>query len=874
MAKLYPPRIEGTLPAFYGTTLVVPFSMNRAVGASEVKNLVLKMKKVNTNEVILTKTADYFSVMGNSSATFLFTAEEIANILRIGQFYRVQLAFVDQADIIGYFSTIGVIKYTGMPEVTLVGLNRAITNMHTYDYVGKYEQILDPTEKLYSSRLCLYNSNGGLVYDSGEMMHSVLNDTIPSQALELFQFNQDLEFNQVYKLRLTMTTINGLVISSPYYKVMQRENTDMVFDETRMLKVKVESNFDEGHTTISLEPREESKEIITGTFLLSRTEAVLPYKWEKIQNFLVKGDKIKEMRFTDYTVEQGKTYIYSIQQYNNYNVYSGRILSNEVYVDFEDVFILDGERQLKVRFNPRVSSMKNSVLETKVNTIGSKYPFITRNGRVNYKEFVLSGLVSYQMDDNATFIDWKKLNLDTIHTNLTSDNIYAERIFKLEVLDWLNNGKPKILKTTTEGNYIVRIMGVTMAPNDTVGRMLHTFNCTASEIAPFEYDYLVKHNFIALQDLDKTITRWKTINFSERIPNGDGGYIIEYKTGELLTHPVQSIRLTDMIPGSKFYVNLQEFYIGSTGAYYAKTETPIQSFKLPEDAKYSGSMIIEYQDILSTSFDDIRNMVMEEIPAQQFIGNSNTRSKDFNLIDEINDVKTKIVNIPEIRFTKRKIQKIYVRYDEVDQERGPTRLNKYYINGYSTSPEYLVKLYPNKDLEPLSLYEIYYSAVDFNIVDVEGVLKYERNGEIIDQSAHVFYDPYHDILHQYIGTISTNLNQFLVEINGENIDLTETEERIIKGVEPITSIRMGYGVIADMTYYRQTMEYSFEYEHEVVAPLRKKYDRLLAQLQNCIVDYKPGAQNPENLLIEVKSAYADLIAALEVAIEEKYTQGG
>jgi hypothetical protein len=119
---------------------------------------------------------------------------------------------------------------------------------------------------------------------------------------------------------------------------------------------------------------------------------------------------LPEELWKDYTVEQGKTYIYSIQQYNNSGVYSGRILSNEIYVNFEDMFLLDGKRQLKIRFNPKVSSMKNNVLETKTNTIGSRYPFITRNGHVNHKEFALSGLVSYQMDKSATFIDWKKLS--------------------------------------------------------------------------------------------------------------------------------------------------------------------------------------------------------------------------------------------------------------------------------------------------------------------------------------------------------------------------------------------------------------------------------------------------------------------------------
>ena len=34
--KLYPPNIEGTIPAFYGTVLTVPFSMNKAVSKRDV----------------------------------------------------------------------------------------------------------------------------------------------------------------------------------------------------------------------------------------------------------------------------------------------------------------------------------------------------------------------------------------------------------------------------------------------------------------------------------------------------------------------------------------------------------------------------------------------------------------------------------------------------------------------------------------------------------------------------------------------------------------------------------------------------------------------------------------------------------------------
>ena len=100
---------------------------------------------------------------------------------------------------------------------------------------------------------------------------------------------------------------------------------------------------------------------------------------------------------------------------------SNRTFSNTVFCDFEDAFLFDGEKQLKIRFNPKVSSFKTTRLENKTDTIGSRYPFIFRNGVVGYKEFPIAGLISYKMDDNELFIHHK----DDIDI-LLSD--YAERL--------------------------------------------------------------------------------------------------------------------------------------------------------------------------------------------------------------------------------------------------------------------------------------------------------------------------------------------------------------------------------------------------------------------------------------------------------------
>ena len=60
----------------------------------------------------------------------------------------------------------------------------------------------------------------------------------------------------------------------------------------------------------------------------------------------------------------------------------------------------------------------------------------------------------------------KDIEFKSSNTDLISENIRLERQFKLEVLDWLTNGEPKLFKSPNEGNYIVRLLNVSLTPND------------------------------------------------------------------------------------------------------------------------------------------------------------------------------------------------------------------------------------------------------------------------------------------------------------------------------------------------------------------------------------------------------------------------
>lgn len=159
--------------------------------------------------------------------------------------------------------------------------------------------------------------------------------------------------------------------------------------------------------------------------------------------------------------------------YLRIDVEQGQIINN-IMVDFEDMFLCDKEKILRIQFNPKISSVKTVIEEQKLHTLGSQYPFFFRNGNISYKELPISGLISTQADPQHLF-----MNFDD-----EADLFYKERQYKFAVENWLNNGEIKYLKTPSEGNYWVRLMNISLSPMEQLGRRLHTFSATAYEVSP------------------------------------------------------------------------------------------------------------------------------------------------------------------------------------------------------------------------------------------------------------------------------------------------------------------------------------------------------------------------------------------------------
>lgn len=465
----YAPFIADTIPAFTDDGIIIPFEHNPAVNINNITGYSLWIKQLNSypiQQLTYSKT--------NSTNPLVFGIEGIG--LELGNYYKFQLAYIDSEGT-GPYSTVAIGRYIGVaPTLELIGLDNT-------NFYGICEgKMTHDIENLYSYRFKLLNSDNIIIQDTGEQLYDNLR-----QLPQIFESEYDTEDG--YKIEYSITTINGYQKSITQSITVPTESDCPAYLTLGQKLSGVNANG--YYTAINngyLEIKINNNSALTDKQFIIERRRKGEYRWEK----LVLVTYSDTLLLKDLTLEQGVSYEYSIKEKIDEYKYSKRNITDSISIDFEDIYLSDNERQLKIRFDPKVSSLKNTILESKTDTIGSPYPFFFRNGTVKYKEIPISGLISYQMDEDNMFTDNKP---QTTLSWMTGENVAAEREFKLEVLEWLSNGKPKLFRSPTEGNYMIRLMNVSLSPNDTLSRTIHSFSATGYEISPIDIQSLVqKHN--------------------------------------------------------------------------------------------------------------------------------------------------------------------------------------------------------------------------------------------------------------------------------------------------------------------------------------------------------------------------------------------
>jgi hypothetical protein len=354
---------------------------------------------------------------------------------------------------------------------------------------GEYDDITDSTEILKSYTIQLIKDN------------TILSESTVSTIDNINEINTTLDLSNVsygnYTIKITCLTTNNYEAIYEY----DIQIIDYKYDTEDVLtigKVTTDADQELGINYITAQIKNTAIGNQGGMAIIRRASNRTNFTdWELFySSIILKNGSFSITNMPDYTIESMTGYKYVIQYINSSGEpYRPCYLStdtpaNDIIVnEFYGAILLDSEYKVGLSYNFKISQRTPTVSRTKVDTLGGKYPIFTQNARTKYHQYTISGLISTQ---DIMPIAEKSSILGAEMSAVTSANEYADWLYEREYRDileeWLNNGKPKLFKSMTEGNLIVILDSITLSPNDTLGRRLYSFNATMYEVADHDLD--------------------------------------------------------------------------------------------------------------------------------------------------------------------------------------------------------------------------------------------------------------------------------------------------------------------------------------------------------------------------------------------------
>lgn len=391
-------------------------------------------------------------------------------------------------------------------------------------------QVLKIPEDIKSYKVTFYDEAKTLLEDSGILYP-------PSSNLRAIDYKSKTEFEpkRFYSMNIEITTTS-------FYTFVETFNfsvAEKAFDD--LLIGYVEEDRDNGLVKIHIGPNSEydsSRFEDEMLVYIRRTDSKSNFKvWEDVYSVIFDPESPEQNVYTldweDNTVEAGVWYKYGIEYLSSetggirsnifildcennidssdsvmdQNESNNTEIKSQIMVTMEDVFLVgkDGQ-QLRISYDNTLDSMKYTQYVSKIDTIGSKYPFIRQNSETCYRVFTIGGLISF-LSNEENFLFLKDSDLfgnESIcdlyldyndKNNVTLYNDYTkERLFREKVMEFLIKDDVKLYRSTTEGNVLVKLMDVNFTPKQELGRYIYSFSATAVECGDCSIENYAKYN--------------------------------------------------------------------------------------------------------------------------------------------------------------------------------------------------------------------------------------------------------------------------------------------------------------------------------------------------------------------------------------------
>lgn len=205
----------------------------------------------------------------------------------------------------------------------------------------------------------------------------------------------------------------------------------------------------------------------------TNTEWSLVAQWDYDKNY-------NTYSIIDRFVENGKTYEYAIVPVAD-TVMGDMVRSETIKVNYQGTFISDIDHNYAMNVNFKFGDMKYNKNTSVQGTLSGQYPIATQ-GRQNYRT------------GTATFLPLTPA-LEFGATNEIDE--HAELLNRQEVINFLNNGKVKVIRRDDGDMLVVATNDVTLAPLSDNMDLLSNVTFSFTEIGALDYETMDKSGLIA-----------------------------------------------------------------------------------------------------------------------------------------------------------------------------------------------------------------------------------------------------------------------------------------------------------------------------------------------------------------------------------------
>ena len=579
--QLYPPIVNTYMPAFIPTEAggcKIYFSLSQYNTETEIKGVQVIVNSQKNNQSVVNNNTYPMGVIRKSLNKddkgyyiIIYSGADVP--FTIDNYYKVQLRFDNVEDSViapnaawinsnldnfSEWSTVCLIKPISEPQLILTNQVKEeevfTLTSSTLTIAGKlvFNSYPEEDETLRNYKMILRKISDtqlleGEIIEESDVIYIQPNGP---QNTFTYTFKTALEDKMQYSVEIFYTTRN---FYQPSSQQLFNIKVDLQQQGETDISILVIPDIDFGRNKIVLYSDQNIDN--TGIYYISRSDQRSDFtQWEdihQINNELIASVTVLKTKndiahslfehienndnsitaqyiWFDNTCELGQFYKYRVQKEID-GLRTNPKYSEKIINDSDQIILTHNDSVLNITYNSSISSIKHVIMESKTDTLGGVYPIIRRNGNVKYKQFGISGLITVLQDNKEAFILKDNLynnnnnkidyqNYNDKHNISIYNNYILEKKFRDKVIEFLEDGQPKLFKSLTEGNIIVRLMDVSLSPQTQLNNYIYSFNATAIEIDDinisnyFKYNILTQNGesdfkYIVTQDSEKILTQ-------------------------------------------------------------------------------------------------------------------------------------------------------------------------------------------------------------------------------------------------------------------------------------------------------------------------------------------------------------------------------